>query len=117
MDFGGKYLDFGFRFEIDLRALKFSILDFGTTKRGNRGRDVYISQVLDFEYIKVFDFEFVPELSHTRAKRAAAKPRASGIFFGFLYHICQFVAKFSPTDNVLKMPMWAEKHAMITWCC
>ena len=42
LDFGGKNLDFGFRFEIDLQALKFSILDFGTTKRGNRGRDVYI---------------------------------------------------------------------------
>ena len=65
LDFGGKYLDFGFRFEIDLRALKFSILDFGTTKRGNRGRDVYISQVFDFECIKVFDFEFVPEMSYT----------------------------------------------------
>ena len=65
LDFGGKNLDFGFRFEIDLRALKFSILDFGTAKRGNRGRDVYISQVFDFECIKVFDFDFGTELSES----------------------------------------------------
>ena len=77
MDFGGKDLDFGFRFEIDLRALKFSILDFGTTKRGNRGRDVYISQVFDFECIKVFDFDFGSELSHT-LRGTGARGETSG---------------------------------------
>ena len=72
MHFGGKNLDFGFRFEIDLRALKFSILDFGTTKRGNRGRDVYISQVFDFECIKVFDFDFGTELSGDASSKTCA---------------------------------------------
>ena len=78
MDFGGKNLDFGFRFEIDLRALKFSILDFGTTKRGNRGRDVYISQVFDFECIKVFDFDFGAELSYTRGHGQSEYRRVEG---------------------------------------
>ena len=79
MDFGGKNLDFGFRFEIDLRALKFSILDFGTTKRGNRGRDVYISQVFDFECIKVFDFDFGTGMSTSgRLRLEVASELAKG---------------------------------------